>query len=112
MCKKNLSTYQHKTSTKSLKTRITFKKTVRGEGENPVDKHYKVVVDSPLINKYSQIYEDVVEVNDQDVKDEASLREYGKQYFRTTLCDLLEDSIEIDVIGKSDVSTMKHLIWT
>ena len=103
MYKKNLSTYQHKTSTKSLKTRITFITTVRGEGENPVDKHYKVVVDSPLINKYSQIYEDVVEVNDQDVKDEASLREYGKQYFRTTLCDMLEDSIEIDVIGQSDV---------
>ena len=103
MYKKNLSSYQHKTSTKSLKTRITFITTVRGEGENPVDKHYKVVVDSPLINKYSQIYEDVVEVNDQDVKDEASLREYGKQYFRTTLCDMLEDSIEIDVIGPSDV---------
>ena len=103
MDKKNLSSYEHKTSTKSLKTRITFITTVRGEGENPVDKHYKVVVDSPLINKYSQIYEDVVEVNDQDVKDEASLREYGKQYFRTTLCDMLEDSIEIDVIGQSDV---------
>jgi phage minor structural protein len=103
MYKKNLSSYEHKTSTKSLKTRITFITTVRGEGENSVDKHYKVVVDSPLINKYSQIYEDVVEVNDQDVKDEASLREYGKQYFRTTLCDMLEDSIEIDVIGQSDV---------
>ena len=103
MYKKNLSSYQHKTSTKSLRTRITFITTIRGEGENPVDKHYKVVVDSPLINKYSQIYEDVVEVNDQDVKDEASLREYGKQYFRTTLCDMLEDSIEIDVVGKSDV---------
>ena len=103
MYKKNLSSYQHKTSTKSLKTRITFITTVRGEGENPADKQYKVVVDSPLINKYSQIYEDVVEVNDQDVKDEASLREYGKQYFRTTLCDMLEDSIEIDVIGHSDV---------
>lgn len=103
MYKKNLSSYQHKTSTKSLKTRITFKKTVKGEGENADDKHYKVVVDSPLINKYSQIYEDVVEVNDQDVKDEASLREYGKQYFRTTLCDMLEDSIEIDVVGRSDV---------
>ena len=103
MYKKNLSSYEHKTSTKSLKTRITFITTVRGEGENPVDKHYKVVVDSPLINKYSQIYEDVVEVNDQDVKDEASLREYGKQYFRTTLCDMLEDSIEIDVVGHSDV---------
>lgn len=103
MYKKNLSSYEHKTSTKSLRTRITFITTIRGEGENPVDKHYKVVVDSPLINKYSQIYEDVVEVNDQDVKDEASLREYGKQYFRTTLCDMLEDSIEIDVIGQSDV---------
>ena len=103
MYKKNLSSYKHKTSTKSLRTRITFITTIRGEGENPVDKHYKVVVDSPLINKYSQIYEDVVEVNDQDVKDEASLREYGKQYFRTTLCDMLEDSIEIDVVGQSDV---------
>lgn len=103
MYKKNLSSYEHKTSTKSLRTRITFITTIRGEGENPVDKHYKVVVDSPLINKYSQIYEDVVEVNDQDVKDEASLREYGKQYFRTTLCDMLEDSIEIDVVGHSDV---------
>lgn len=103
MYKKNLSSYEHKTSTKSLKTRITFITTVRGEGENPVDKHYKVVVDSPLINKYSQIYEDVVEVNDQDVKDEASLREYGKQYFRTSLCDLMEDSLEIDVVGQSDV---------
>ena len=103
MYKKNLSSYQHKTSTKSLKTRITFKTTVKGKGENADDKHYKVVVDSPLINKYSQIYEDVVEVNDQDVKDEASLREYGKQYFRTSLCDLMEDSLEIDVVGQSDV---------
>ena len=103
MYKKNLSSYQHKTSTKSLKTRITFKTTVKGKGENADDKHYKVVVDSPLINKYSQIYEDVVEVNDQDVKDEASLREYGKQYFKTSLCDLMEDSLEIDVVGQSDV---------
>jgi phage minor structural protein len=103
MYKKNLSSYQHKTSTKSLKTRITFKTTVKGEGKNADDTHYKVVVDSPLINKYSQIYEDVVEVNDQDVKDEASLREYGKQYFRTSLCDLMEDSLEIDVVGQSDV---------
>ena len=103
MYKKNLSSYQHKTSTKSLKTRITFKTTVKGEGENAPDRTYKVTVDSPLINKYSQIYEDVVEVNDQDVKDEASLIEYGKQYFRTSLCDLMEDSIEIDVVGQSDV---------
>lgn len=103
MYQKNLSSYEHKTSTKSLRTRITFITTIRGEGEKPVDKHYKVVVDSPLINKYSQIYEDVVEVNDQDVVDEATLLKYGKQYFRTTLCDMLEDSIEIDVIGQSDV---------
>ena len=34
--------------------------------------HLRSQIDSPLINKYSQIYEDVIEVNDQDVKDEAS----------------------------------------
>ena len=103
MYKKNLSSYKQKTSTKSLKTRITFKKTIKSGNENNDERKITVVVDSPLINKYSQIYEDVVEVNDQDVKDEASLREYGKQYFRTTLCDMLEDSIEIDVVGHSDV---------
>ena len=103
MYKKNLSSYQHKTSTKSLKTRITFKTTVKGEGEKAPDRKFSVVVDSPLINKYSQIYEDVIEVNDQDVKDEAGLRKYGEQYFRTTLCDMLEDSLEIQVEGKSDV---------
>ena len=103
MYKKNLSSYQHKTSTKSLKTRITFIATVKGEGEKAPDRTFTVTIDSPLINKYSQIYEDVIEVNDQDVKDEASLREYGKQYFRTSLCDLMEDSLEIDVVGQSDV---------
>lgn len=103
MYKKNLSSYQQKTSTKSLKTRITFKTTVKGEGEKAPDRKFSVVVDSPLINKYNQIYEDVIEVNDQDVKDEASLRKYGEQYFRTTLCDMLEDSLEIQVEGKSDV---------
>lgn len=108
MYQKNLSNYEHKTSTKSLRTRITFIATIRGEGEKPVDKHYKVVVDSPLINKYSQIYEDVVEVNDQDVVDEATLLKYGKQYFRTTLCDMLEDSIEIDVVGQSDVPVQMY----
>ena len=103
MYKKNLSSYQQKTSTKSLKTRITFKATVKGEGEKAPDRKFSVVVDSPLINKYSQIYEDVIKVNDQDVKDEATLRKYGEQYFRTTLCDMLEDSLEIQVEGKSDV---------
>ena len=103
MYKKNLSSYQHKTSTKSLRTRITFKTTIKGEGEKTPDKHYSVTIESPLTNKYNQIYEDVVEVNDQDVKDEASLRKYGEQYFRTTLCDMLEDSLEIEVVGQSDV---------
>ena len=103
MYKKNLSSYQHKTSTKSLKTRITFKTTVKGEGEKAPDRTFTVTIDSPLINKYSQIYEDVIEVNDQDVKDEASLRKYGEQYFRTTLCDMMEDRLELEVVGQSDV---------
>ena len=104
MYKKNLSSYQHKTSTKSLKTRITFKTTVKGEGEKAPDVDYVVVIDSPLFGKYSQIYEAVVEVNDQDVKDQASLIEYGKQYFRTSMCDMLEDNLEISVVGQSDVA--------
>lgn len=103
MYKKNLSSYQHKTSTKSLKTRITFTTTVKGEGEKAPDRKFSVVVDSPLVNKYSQIYEDVIEVNDQDVKDETSLRKYGEQYYRTSLCDMMEDSLELEVVGQSDV---------
>ena len=104
MYKKNLSSYQHKTSTKSLKTRITFKTTVKGEGENAVDQDLKVVIDSPLLSKYSQIYEAVVEVNDQDVKDQDSLIKYGKQYYRTSMCDMMEDSLEISVVGQNDVA--------
>ena len=108
MYKKSLSSYQHKTSTKSLKTRITFTTTVKGEGEKAPDRTFTVTIDSPLINKYSQIYEDVIEVNDQDVKDEASLRKYGEQYFRTTLCDMMEDSLELEVVGQSDVPVQMY----
>ena len=104
MYKKNLSSYQHKTSTKSLKTRITFKTTVKGEGEKAPDVDYVVVIDSPLLGKYSQIYEAVVEVNDQNVKDRDSLIEYGKQYFRASMCDMLEDNLEISIVGQSDVA--------
>jgi phage minor structural protein len=108
MYKKNLSSYQHKTSTKSLKTRITFITTVKGEGEKAPDRTFTVTIDSPLINKYSQIYEDVIEVNDQDVKDEASLRRYGEQYYRTSLCDMMEDSLELEVVGQSDVPVQMY----
>ena len=108
MYKKNLSSYQHKTSTKSLKTRITFIATVKGEGGKAPDRTFTVTIDSPLINKYSQIYEDVIEVNDQDVKDEASLRKYGEQYYRTSLCDMMEDSLELDVVGQSDVPVQMY----
>ena len=108
MYKKNLSSYQHKTSTKSLKTRITFKTTVKGEGDKAPDRTFTVTIDSPLINKYSQIYEDVIEVNDEDVKDEASLRKYGEQYFKTSLCDMMEDSLELEVVGQSDVPVQMY----
>ena len=108
MYKKNLSSYQHKTSTKALKTRITFTTTVKGEGEKAPDRTFTVTIDSPLINKYSQIYEDVIEVNDEDVKDEASLRKYGEQYYRTSLCDMMEDSLELEVVGQSDVPVQMY----
>lgn len=104
MYKKNLSNYQQKTSTKSLKTRITFRKTIKSANGNNDERKIAVVVDSPLINKYSQIYEDVIEVTDQNVTDETSLREYGKQYFRTSLCDMIEENLEISVVGRGDVA--------
>ena len=110
LCTKRTYLVINKRHQRSLwKTRITFKSTVKGEGEKTPDRKFSVVVDSPLINKYSQIYEDVIEVNDQDVKDEASLRKYGEQYYRTSLCDMLEDSLEIQVEGKSDVPV--QIFW-
>lgn len=104
MYQKNLSNYQQKTSTKSLKTRITFKKTIKSSNGNNDERKISVVVDSPLINKYNQIYEDVIEVTDQNVTDESSLREYGKQYFRTFLCDMIEENLEISVVGRGDIA--------
>lgn len=99
MYKKNLKTYQQKKSTKDLRTRIHFTKTINAKNDGEQDKVLSVTVDSPLINKYKNIYEGNLEVNDQDVVDEASLLNYAKQYYKNTLCDILEESIEIDVIG-------------
>ena len=103
MYKKNLKSYQQKKSTKDLRTRIHFTKTINSQKEGEEDKVIAVTLDSPLINKYKNIYEGNLEVNDQDVVDEASLLTYAKQYYKTTLCDVMEESIEIDVIGKPDV---------
>ena len=103
MYKKNLKSYQQKKSIKDLRTRIHFTKTINSQKEGEKDKVIAVTVDSPLINKYKNIYEGNLDVSDQDVTDEASLRKYGEQYFKTTLCDVIEESIEIDVVGTPDV---------
>lgn len=99
MYKKNLKSYQQKKSIKDLRTRIHFTKTIK-EGEK--EKVIAVTVDSPLINKYKNIYEGNLDVSDQDVIDETTLRKYGENYFKTTLCDVIEESIEIDVVGRPD----------
>lgn len=103
MYKKNLKSYQQKKSIKDLRTRIHFTKTINSQKEGEKDKVIAVTVDSPLINKYKNIYEGNLDVSDQDVVDEATLRKYGEQYFKTTLCDVIEESIEIDVVGTPDV---------
>ena len=103
MYKKNLKGYQQKKSTKDLRTRIHFTKTIPAEAEGGEEKVLRVTVDSPLIEKYNFVYEGNLEVNDQDVVDTASLIKYGKDYFKNTLCDVIEDTIEIDVIGEPDV---------
>ena len=43
-----------------------------------------------------------MEVQDQDVVDQKTLEDYGKRYFRETLCDMIEESFEIDVVGQAD----------
>lgn len=102
MYKKNLKSYQQKKSIKDLRTRIHFTKTITSHKEGEKDKVIAVTVDSPLINKYKNIYEGNLDVNDQDVIDETTLRKYGENYFKTTLCDVIEESIEIDVVGRPD----------
>ena len=104
MYKKNMRSPQQTTSTKELRTRIHFRKKIEvGEGDNRKEQWLRVTVDSPLINKYKHIYEADMEVTDEDVKDLASLTKYGEQYYRTTLCDMIEDSLELDVAGVGDV---------
>lgn len=103
MYKKNLKTYQQKKSIKELKTRIHFTKTINSQKEGEKDKVISVTVDSPFINKYKNIYESNLDVNEKEVTDETTLRRYGEQYFKTTLCDVLEETIEIDVVGTPDV---------
>ncbi|HEM3538288.1 TPA: hypothetical protein U1B35_002013 [Streptococcus suis] len=104
MYKKNLSSYEESENINNLKTRLHLKKTIKGQSEGEADRVIAVTVDSPLIGQYRQIYEADIEVNDQDVTDVASLTAYGKRYFSSTLCDLVENSINLDVKGKSDVS--------
>lgn len=102
MYKKNLSEYKESTTTKSLKTRIHFRKVVTASGDGEKEKILEVTVDSPLVDKYKHIYEYDMEVQDQDVKTLDDLKEYGKKYFQTSLCDLPEENLEINVIGQAD----------
>lgn len=100
--KKNMKSFQETKSTKELRTRIHFKKVIEAHEEGKKDQILTVTIDSPLINKYKHIYEADMEVQDQDVVDQKTLEEYGKRYFRETLCDMIEESLEIDVVGKAD----------
>lgn len=100
--KKNMKSFQESKSTKELRTRIHFKKTIEAHEEGKKDQILTVTIDSPLINKYKHIYEADMEVQDQDVVDQKTLEEYGKRYFRETLCDMIEESLEIDVVGQAD----------
>ena len=100
--KKNMKSFQESKSTKELKTRIHFKKVIEAHEEGKKDQILTVTIDSPLINKYKHIYEADMEVQDQDVVDQKTLEEYGKRYFRETLCDMIEESLEIDVVGQAD----------
>ena len=102
MYKKNLSEYKESTTTKSLKTRIHFRKVITSSGGGEKGQILETTVDSPLVGKYKHIYEYDMEVQDQDVKTIEDLKVYGKKYFQSSLCDLPDESLEIDVLGHAD----------
>ena len=98
MYKKNIRSIAGVESIKGLKTRLHLRKV------NEEKQAISVTVDSPLIGKYSQIYEGTIEVQDQDVVSAEDLRRYGERYFATHLCDIVEESFDIDVEGLPDVA--------
>ena len=103
MYKKNLHTLHGHSSSKNLATRIHFWKKIESHEEGKKDQLIEITLDSPLINKYRNIYEDNVEVNDEKITDIEALKKYGQDYFKNNLCDMIEDTLEIDVIGNPDV---------
>src|SRR5699024_7650900 len=55
------------------------------------------IVDSPLINKYPEIYGDVREVQDEKITNKEELIRYGEDIFRLQRVDLPDESFSIDV---------------
>ncbi|MDE8687937.1 phage tail spike protein, partial [Streptococcus gordonii] len=75
---------------------------IAASGEGEKEKVQEVTVDSPLVDKYKHIYEYDMEIQYQDVKTLDDLKEYGKKYFQSSLCDLPVENLEINVIGQAD----------
>ncbi|MGT2744876.1 phage tail spike protein [Streptococcus phocae subsp. phocae] len=70
---------------------------VIGQNESSKKKTIRVTVESKLKDTHPIIVEKTIKVQDQDVKTEEDLLEYGKKYFEKTLCDIPGNSLKIDV---------------
>ncbi|MGS6020442.1 phage tail spike protein, partial [Streptococcus pyogenes] len=68
-----------------------------GHNEVSKKKTIRVTVESKLKDTHPIIVEKTIKLQDQDVKTQEDLLEYGKKYFEKTLCDMPGNSLKIDV---------------
>ncbi len=118
--KKNISKYEDETSNASLCTRIYAESTFRperkeGEEKEPEEVHLSVIVESPLINEYEQVYERHYVNN--NLKTEKELSDWASRKFKYEKIDLPRRSIKIDTniidgteINYGDTLVLKYFL--
>lgn len=112
MYKKNLKSYEETDTIKGLISILHLVAEVEEQQEEKAGersneevsqpeavkkKTIRATVESRLKDTHPIIVEKTIKVQDQDVKTQEDLLEYGKKYFEKTLCDVSGNSLKIDV---------------
>lgn len=112
MYKKNLKSYEETDTIKGLISILHLVAEVEEQQEEKAGersneevsqpeavkkKTIRATVESRLKDTHPIIVEKTIKVQDQDVKTQEDLLEYGKKYFEKTLCDVPGNSLKIDV---------------
>lgn len=117
--KKNISAFEQKISDRDIVTRIYAESTwtperEEGDTEQPEPVSIEVIVESPLINEYEQVYERHYRNN--DMRTIAELRQWAERKFTYDKLDLPTRSIKVDTniidgttINYGDYVVLKYL---